>query len=201
MKLLCDCSYYLRDLNSDYNKQLPSGWNKVKAPHVVLINGMKIIANITHITKKSVVLLHDYTGFSKVLKLHLIAKAHHYLTPLKQLYSSSDADSFQELFGYFIIQVIRKRMYKHTHLMLKNTFSCPPQLIIQFSYNGLSSVLVYLKDFNRILLKINLNPHLPGTSGFLWSFHWNTYFSSGSSETATFPVLPDTKKVRNKNQY
>lgn len=25
IKLLCDCSYYLGDLNADCNKQLPSG--------------------------------------------------------------------------------------------------------------------------------------------------------------------------------
>jgi len=34
IQLLCDCSYYLGDLNADCNKQLPSGWNKVRATHV-----------------------------------------------------------------------------------------------------------------------------------------------------------------------
>lgn len=34
IKLLCDCSYYLGDLNADCNKQLPSGQNKVNATHV-----------------------------------------------------------------------------------------------------------------------------------------------------------------------
>lgn len=39
IKLLCDYSYYLGDLNADCNKQLPSGRNKVKTTHVN--SGMK----------------------------------------------------------------------------------------------------------------------------------------------------------------
>ena len=48
MKLFCDCSYYLRDLNANRNKQLPSEWNKVKATHVN--SGMKKIARTAKYT-------------------------------------------------------------------------------------------------------------------------------------------------------
>lgn len=73
----------------------------------------------------------------KSLKLHLITKMHNYFTLLKQFHNSSDTDSFQELLGYFIIQINRKRMYEYMNFMLKNVVSQSPQLIIKFSYNML----------------------------------------------------------------
>lgn len=84
-------------------------------------------------------------------------------------------------------------MYEHTNFILKKYCFTITAVNNQVQLQWANSVLMFLKDFNTILLKISLKSHLTGTFGFFVMLSLKYIFQVWLSELTTVLVLPDTK--------